>query len=92
MDDIRSNVKLPTLHKEFVCGPGAGIAGVPELKVHGTIAARVPADILEKSPVVCRTIEKFDWPPWKGCHCVTFVAVAKEVVSYVTIPPKSILP
>ena len=50
-DDVRSNVNPPTLHKAGVAGPGIGIAGVPDLKIHeAAIVTLVPAAMPEKSP------------------------------------------
>ena len=75
----------PTLHNAGVAGPGAGVDGVPELKIHGAaMVTFVPGAMLEKSPESCSTIELF--------QRLTLVAVARDVVSNVTTPPKSIVP
>lgn len=74
---FRSKVNPPTLHS-----PGVGVDG---LNVHDdAIFTLVPGAIEEKSPVDCRTNELFQF--------VTFVAVASELLSNVTEPPKSIVP
>jgi len=69
-----------------VAGPGIGVAGVPELKIHGAAIVGVAptATKVAKSPVRCRTMELF--------QTFTLVAVARDVVSYVTTPPKSMSP
>ena len=69
-----------------VAGPGIGVAGVPELKVHGAaIVALAPAETkVAKSPVSWSTIELFQRS--------TLVAVARDIVLKVTTPPKSIVP
>ena len=44
VEELRSNVNPPTLHRADVAGPGAGDPGVPELKIQGAaMAAEVPA-------------------------------------------------
>ena len=74
VEEVRSNVKPPTFHRPGLAGPGIGMAGVPELNVHGApMVALVPADILEKSMVSLETKELF--------QISTSVAVAKDVVS-----------
>ncbi len=86
------NVKPPTLHNPGVAGPGKGVAGVPELKIHGdAIVALVPRAIPEKSPVASVTVEKPALPNTLY-HVVTFVAVARDLVLYDTEPPKSSSP
>ena len=75
--EVRSNLKPPTLHKFGVLVEG--------LKIHGAaIATVVPAAMLEKSPESWSTNELF--------QMFTLVAVASDVVSKVTVPPKSMLP
>ena len=76
-EPLRSNVNPPTLHR-----PGVGVEG---LKIHGVaIVTGVPAAMAPKSPELCRTNETF--------QRLTLVAVAREVVSKVATPPKSMLP
>ena len=89
IDELRSKVKPPICHNIGFAGPGAGVAGVPELKIHGApIVAGSPGSIenvgFAKSPLRCKTTELF--------QTVTLVAVARDVVSYVTTPPKSMSP
>lgn len=84
-DELRSKVNPPTFQKPGVAGPGEGIEGVPELKIHGAaIITLVPGLMPEKSPESCRTNELF--------HVFTAVAVASDIVSKVTTPPKSMFP
>ena len=46
IEELRSKVKPPIIHNAFSAGPGAGVPGVPELKVHGAvIAAGSPGSI-----------------------------------------------
>ena len=55
---------------------------MPELKIQGAaIVTDVPGLILEKLPESWRTNELF--------QTLTFVAVASDIVSKVTTPPKS---
>ena len=75
--DVRSNLKPSTLHRLGVFVDG--------LKIHGAaIVTFVPGAMEEKSPESWRTNELF--------HVFTRVALASEVESKVTVPPKSILP
>src|SRR5581483_3004346 len=74
---LRSNVNPPTLQSALV--------GVEGLKIHGVaMVTFVPGATDEKSPVDCKTNEVF--------QRFTRVAVKREVVSKVTVPPKSIVP
>jgi hypothetical protein len=83
---VKSKVNPPTCHRARVVGPGEGVAGVPESKVYGAamVAFAPGAAKVAKFPVSCRTKELF--------QVFTFVAVAKDMVSNVTTPPKSMLP
>ena len=74
----RSNLNPPTLQRF-----GVEVEG---LKIHGAVMVTVAPGLtkLAKSPESCRTKELF--------QVLTRVAVASEVVSKVTTPPKSMLP
>src|SRR5437899_9353495 len=46
IEELKSKVKPPIIHNAGVAGPGAGVAGVPELNVHDdAIVAGSPGSI-----------------------------------------------